>query len=59
MAFVRDTGSFIGPIFIGSVAKIASLIFAFPLVAAFGLIGIVLLIILVREPLSERVDIRH
>ena len=55
---VEDTDSFIGPIFTGSMTKIASLIFAFPLVASFGLIGILLLIFLVREPLSERVDIR-
>ena len=55
---VWDMDCFIGPIFIGSITKIASLIFAFPLVASFGLIGILPLTFLVREPLSERVDIR-
>ena len=51
---VGDSGSFGGPILLGYVANVLYLGAAFKLLASLGLVGVLIMVFMVREPLTKR-----
>jgi MFS family permease len=49
-----DTGSFGGPLLVGLVSKTFQLTLVFPFLASLGLVGVLMVIFLVRETLSQK-----